>query len=255
MSNLIDSSITQLALEKMPLATAIIQTGKLVMVNEAFTDLFSSSTENMLGKSPDQIDDKDLSGMFDHQGQIHAIEIEHQTVYLQTELIELADKSSMYVFHNVSEKQLLEEQIRQITPKDKITGLYNKRMILENLSSQVTRSRRYGNPLALLRLTITTEEDQLDERMKSVAEQLKDRLRWADCLGKLDDQTILIILPETCLEEARELAAKLVNDRSIVSDGCSVQFGITAWQKGDDPTRMLKNTEENQDVSTMALFS
>jgi GGDEF domain-containing protein len=91
--------------------------------------------------------------------------------------------------------------------------------------------------------------------MKAAAEQLKDRLRWADCLGTLDEQTILIILPETCLEEARELAAILVNDRAIAADGCTIQFGITAWQKGDDPARMLQNIEENQDVSTMALLS
>lgn len=255
MSNIIDSTITQLALENLPVATVILQDGKCVMVNQAFADLFPSSKENLLGNSPDQIGDNDLSAVFDCQGSIQRIDVENQTVYLQTELIDLPDQSSLYVFHNVSEKQLLEEQIRQITPKDKVTGLYNKRMILENLSSQVTRSRRYGNPLALLRLTITTDEDALEERMRSVAEQLKDRLRWADCLGKLDDTSILIILPETCLEEAKELAAKLVNDRSIVSDGCTVHFGITAWQKGDDPSRMLKNTEENQDISTMALFS
>ncbi|MCH9697253.1 MAG: GGDEF domain-containing protein [Gammaproteobacteria bacterium] len=255
MSNIIDSSITQLALEKLPIATVILQDNKFVMVNQAFADLCPTGKENLLGNSPDQIGDLDLAAMFTSQGSIQKIDVESQTVYLQTELIDLPDQSSMYVFHNVSEKQLLEEHIKQITPKDTVTGLYNKNMILENLSSQVTRSRRYGNPLALLRLTLTTEEDALEERMRSVAEQLKDRLRWADCLGKLDDNSILIILPETCLEEAKELAAKLVNDRSIVSDGCTVQFGITAWQKGDDPSRMLKNTEENQDVSTMALFS
>jgi PleD family two-component response regulator len=167
----------------------------------------------------------------------------------------LHDQKNVYVFKDVTQQQTLENKVKQLDPKDAITGLYNSRIILENLASQVTRSRRYGNPLALLRLSVSGCESDIAARMKAIAEQLKDRLRWADCLGTLDENTILIILPETCLEEAKELAAKLVNDRAIVSDGCAIQFGFTAWQKGDDPARMLKNIEEDQDISTMALLS
>ncbi|MCH9699699.1 MAG: diguanylate cyclase [Gammaproteobacteria bacterium] len=255
MTDLLDSSTALDALQQLPLAIVIVHDENIIWVNQQFVNMSGLTHEQLINASPGQFDDKNLTRLFSGAGDVQSYETRTNQIHVLPETISLSGNQQMYVFHDVSQLQKLEDQVRQFTPKDSNTGLYNRRIILENLDSQVTRSRRYGNPLALLRLSISGNEADTAIRMKSVAEQLKDRLRWADCLGTLDESTILIILPETCLEEAKELAAKLVNDRAIASDGCTIQFGITAWQKGDDPARMLKNIEENQDVSTMALFS
>lgn len=255
MTELLDPSTALETLNKLPIALVILKDEQIIWVNQQFCDIGGYANEQLLGISPNQSEDEHLSKLFENTGNMVVLETLNQQTHLLPETISLSDQKMLYVFQDVTETIKLKQDVEKFTPKDGITGLYNKRIILENLASQVTRSRRYGNPLALLRLSISGSEINTAERMKAAAEQLKDRLRWADCLGTLDEQTILIILPETCLEEARELAAKLVNDRAIAADGCTIQFGITAWQKGDDPARMLQNIEENQDVSTMALLS
>ncbi len=255
MPDSLDPSIAMATLNQLPLAIVILEDQKIIWTNQKFHDISGYDDAQLLGVSPGQCEDETLSRLFNSDGDTLTVELSGQQRKLSLELLSLPDNKQAYVFKDVTQQRQLEKEVKQLNPKDSSTGLYNKRIILENLASQVTRSRRYGNPLALLRLTISGCESDTVIRMKAVAEQLKDRLRWADCLGTLDESSILIILPETCLEEARELAAKLVNDRAIASDGCSLQFGITAWQKGDDPARMLENVEENQDVSTMALLS
>jgi GGDEF domain-containing protein len=255
MADSLDPSIAMATLNQLPLAVVIVEDQRIIWTNQKFREISGYDDTQLLGISLRQCEDEYLSKLFNNDGTTLSVEMSGQQQF-SPESFSLLDNKEAYVFKDVTQQCQYEEQVKQLKPKDSATGLYNKRIILENLASQVTRSRRYGNPLALLRLSISgCEPVDTVIRMKAVAEQLKDRLRWADCLGTLDENSILIILPETCLEEARELAAKLLNDRAIASDGCSIQFGITAWQKGDDPTRMLANVEENQDVSTMALLS
>ncbi|HFD13247.1 MAG TPA: diguanylate cyclase [Crenotrichaceae bacterium] len=255
MTDLLDPSTAFETLQKLPLAIVILKDETIIWVNQKFIDLSGFSAEQLINISPASSEDERLNRLFGNIDETESFELNGNQIYLLPEAVSLTEQKQVYVFHDISQQHELREQIKQFSLKDSNTGLFNRRVILENLESQVTRSRRYGNPLALLRLSISGCETDTAERMKAVAEQLKDRLRWADCLGTLDENTILIILPETCLEEAKELATKLLNDRAIASDGCCIQFGITAWQKGDDPARMLKNIEANQDVSTMALFS
>ncbi|MEE9424612.1 MAG: PAS domain-containing protein [Methylococcales bacterium] len=255
MPDLLDPSIALATLTQLPQAVVIVEDQRIIWTNQKFRDISGYADEQLLGVTPSQGEDERLSGLFIDNQEILSLETAGQQIQLSVESFSLPDQKNIYVFKDVTQQQTLENKVKQLDPKDAITGLYNSRIILENLASQVTRSRRYGNPLALLRLSVSGCESDIAIRMKAIAEQLKDRLRWADCLGTLDENTILIILPETCLEEASELAAKLVNDRAIASDGCAIQFGFTAWQKGDDPARMLKNIEEDQDVSTMALLS
>lgn len=255
MSDLLDPSIALATLTQLPQAVVIVEDEQIIWTNQKFREISGYSDEQLLSVTPSQSEDERLSSLLMDTQETLSLETAGQQFQLSVESFSLHDQKKVYVFKDVSQQQTLENKVKQLDPKDAITGLYNSRIILDNLASQVTRSRRYGNPLALLRLSVSGCESDIAIRMKAIAEQLKDRLRWADCLGTLDENTILIILPETCLEEARELAAKLVNDRAIASDGCAIQFGFTAWQKGDDPARMLKNIEENQDVSTMALLS
>ncbi len=255
MSDLLDPSIALETLTQLPLAVVIVEDERIIWANQQFREISGYADEQLLGIALNQSEDERLSKLFSENQEPLSIETAGQEFQLSVELLSLPDQITVFVFKEITELHSLENMVKQLDPKDAITGLYNSRIILQNLESQVTRSRRYGNPLALLRLSVSACDSDITTRMKAIAEQLKDRLRWADCLGALDGNTILIILPETCLEEAKELAAKLVNDRAIVSDGCSIHFGFTAWQKGDDPDKMLKNIEENQDVSTMALLS
>ena len=46
------------------------------------------------------------------------------------------------------ENSALQQQVEELTITDELTGLANPRALNRALSSQVTRSRRYNNPLS-----------------------------------------------------------------------------------------------------------
>ena len=71
---------------------------------------------------------------------------------------------------------------------DSVTGLLTKKAIIQELISQLTRSRRYRNPLSVLMLRVNPLEKgpsslPLATALKAVGGVLKDKLRWVDSAG------------------------------------------------------------------------
>jgi GGDEF domain-containing protein len=133
---------------------------------------------------------------------------------------------------------------------DTKSGILNRQAIVQELSSQVSRSRRYGNDLALVQVRFGPEgggegsEEWNDAARLRIAESLKEALRWADFLGALSPVEILVILPECGIEAADGVIRKVESAlaRSVDVDGgkISATFATTAWDIGDDPTGMLQ---------------
>jgi len=154
----------------------------------------------------------------------------------------------------------LYQRIHALETTDPVTGLQNRRAIIQELDRQISRSRRYQNPLAVIRLSLDTEADEETRHslLRTISQMLKDKLRWADEIGMLDDHTFLLVLPETSLEDARELAVKLLSDRAAFDFRDSsnrVRHGVAGWQKGDDLNKLLKRVEEDQEINLSALLS
>ena len=70
---------------------------------------------------------------------------------------------------------------------------------------------------------------------------LKERLRWVDIIGHWEGNSILVVLPETNLESATQLAGKLRAEmdnfdllewaRDPAAEGLAINLGVTAWKK------------------------
>lgn len=154
-----------------------------------------------------------------------------------------------------TERNQLAQQLSELTTRDSLTGLANRRGLLQQLEPLVSRSRRYGNPLAIIRLD-TDDPARLDRdhgaaagqtAMAAVSRTLRDQLRWTDLIGRLDAGKFLLVLPETGSGAARELVDKIAahlsdlslrdaNDRPLTLTLC---YAVTEWQKGDDARRLL----------------
>ena len=156
----------------------------------------------------------------------------------------------------LAERDKLAEELQMLTTRDAVTGLPNRRALLQGLEPLVSRSRRYGNPLSVIKLNITLTGEATQQTRESswieVGQMLKDQMRWADIIGRYEDADFLLILPETPLGAARTLAekiAKLVAQISVADEqgrklGLQPHCGVTAWKKGDDSILLLKRAEE-----------
>ncbi|NJD08205.1 MAG: GGDEF domain-containing protein [Methylococcaceae bacterium] len=143
----------------------------------------------------------------------------------------------------------LENQVRMLEVKDAESGLLNRHAIFHAVDAQLSRSRRYGNPLAVVLLRLTPPRAVRDSglNLRALSEELNSRLRWADQIGRLDACSFLLVLPETTGAEAASLATRLTGDRVgvIVREaGLKLDALITDWQRGDDARKLLQRLGE-----------
>ena len=175
----------------------------------------------------------------------------------------------IYFFHDCTdlviignECRRLQRDLSDLNPKDPVTGMMSNDVIVEMLDGHISRSRRYDNPLSLLRISYTFPA-QMDAQLfsrciKRIAFFLKDQMRWADQIGMLDRHTFLVILPETNYQSAAALLKKFNEEPhlSLFSKGdgrpLSFSVGLTEWSKGDTTKKMLQNIRQDVDL-TMVL--
>ena len=157
------------------------------------------------------------------------------------------------------ERDRLGGELAELRPTDPLTGLLNRRALLKALEEQVTRSRRYENPLSVAMMSLarigsdgatTTASSQ--PSIVAISRLLKDQLRWADLIALLESSQFSLVLPETSADAATKLTGKItkllksldvvdINDDPVT---LVPHFGISAWMKGDDPKRLLRRASE-----------
>lgn len=144
----------------------------------------------------------------------------------------------------------LENQVRMLEIQDAETGLFNRHAIFHALDAQISRSRRYGNPLAVVALRLLPLRAVRDSglNLRALSEEFNSRLRWADQIGRIDASGFLLVLPETGSAEAARLAARLTGQRvgeMARAAGLTVECRITDWQRGDDSRKLLQRLNES----------
>jgi len=139
---------------------------------------------------------------------------------------------------------------------DPDTGLLTQQSVMAQLVAEVSRSRRYNNALAVFMIDlgqpVPNNSNAKSGRVAALlqaARFLKERLRWVDIIGHWGDSSILVVLPETNLESATQLAGKLRAEmdksdllewtRDPAAAGLAINLGVTAWKKGDDAVSLV----------------
>ncbi len=171
----------------------------------------------------------------------------------------LADGRRLQYFSDASPmKQLLAErddllaELDELTVTDPDTGMPNRRALSAQLATEVARSRRYGNPLSAIVMRLEGLEgsaEAIRQVLVAIRNLLNEQRRWADTIGRLDEDEFLFILPETGLEAARHVAAMTRErlDRLATENPAmkvSARFGMSEWRKGDDVGLMMQRARE-----------
>ena len=122
------------------------------------------------------------------------------------------------------------------------SGVLSRAAIINRLEAEVSRSRRYANPLSCI--TVQLGEEAEPSLVDEIARSIKGQLRWVDLLGKWNKDTLLIVLPETDEFAARALSEKLLSSVSLTtySSGVTVpaELGTSSWERGDNAERLVR---------------
>jgi diguanylate cyclase (GGDEF)-like protein len=109
------------------------------------------------------------------------------------------------------------EQMTELAHTDSLTGLANRRWLLELLEREFLRARRYRRPLSLIYLDLDGFKEVNDGfghlfgdgLLRSAARSMQAVLRAADLLARIGGDEFAILLPETDLAGADKVAGKL----------------------------------------------
>ena len=100
---------------------------------------------------------------------------------------------------------------------DHLSGLPNRRRLERQLEQEITRTLRYGHPFSLLMFDIdnfkkvndTFGHDAGDEVIKILSKTLQAGIRGIDLAARIGGEEFAIILTETPIERALEVAERL----------------------------------------------
>jgi diguanylate cyclase (GGDEF)-like protein len=109
------------------------------------------------------------------------------------------------------------EELDRLARYDGLTGLLNRRALMEALETEFVRLSRYGGELSLVLLDIDHFKqinDRFghpvgDEVLRGVGELLQRQLRTVDLAGRYGGEEFLLVLPHTGLAGAHVLATTL----------------------------------------------
>jgi diguanylate cyclase (GGDEF)-like protein len=113
-----------------------------------------------------------------------------------------------------------EEHLQRLATTDALTGLANRRHVLEELERELQRCDRTGKPLAILMIDLDhfkEVNDRLghavgDVVLAEVAARCRARLRAVDLCGRLGGEEFLVVLPEADAAGAEGSARRLCAD-------------------------------------------
>ncbi|MCE9847025.1 diguanylate cyclase [Aeromonas allosaccharophila] len=130
---------------------------------------------------------------------------------------------------------------------DELTGINNRRRVLQHGSDMFALARRQGTPFCLLvfdidhfkRINDTLGHHQGDRVLQWVSQAVASQLRQHDVLGRIGGEEFLVLLPDTGIEEACRVAERIrerVANLTLpgLSHPVTISIGV-ACQQADDP--------------------
>ncbi len=243
---------------------------KITWVNRTMCEFVSVPPETLIGADYAELTSKYLDGYAEHADLwkvSNTVSVQNRwiisldcppTPLLQGNAKYFLDATNLMKLK--SEVKSLHDQLENNGSADSLTGLLNRNALMQTLEPQVSRSRRYNNPLSVIVIQVDTfaahddeNTPELDQALTAVSFYLRDQMRWVDLVGRTQDNEFTLILPETNKADAIKLAHK-INERiqrlslpesPEVTISVNAKFGIAAWDKGDDTRMLLQKCRES----------
>jgi diguanylate cyclase (GGDEF)-like protein len=151
-----------------------------------------------------------------------------------------------------SERQLYFE----LAMKDPLTDIYNRIKFFDALNDQAMRSQRYGHRLSLIIFDIdhfkkvndTYGHPAGDYVLKTIADIVKRNIRKPDIFARYGGEEFVILLPDTSMEGAKEVAEKLRQEieaykfKDVGTVTCSL--GVSELNKDEDIDLLIRKADQ-----------
>lgn len=157
---------------------------------------------------------------------------------------------------DITMQKKAEEALEKIAMKDELTGLYNRYFLDTIMNEEIERSERYEVPLAVVLLDLdnfkkindTWGHPVGDTVLKLTADTLIKNLRISDYVIRIGGEEILMLMPNTSLNNATAVAEKLRKEIELlihpVIGKYTASFGVAERRKGETYREIYKRVDE-----------
>jgi diguanylate cyclase (GGDEF)-like protein/PAS domain S-box-containing protein len=159
-------------------------------------------------------------------------------------------------FVSISIDITTKKEIEKIASTDKLTGIYNRRMLDEILQIEIDVAKRHQSELSLIIIDIDHFKDVNDnyghligdEILKTMSSIVSENIRASDIFGRYGGEEFLIICTQTNKENAYILAEKLriiIEKYNFNKIGTkTISLGISTYEKDDSIKSLFKKSDE-----------
>lgn len=150
---------------------------------------------------------------------------------------------SIELQQSVEELEKLNKKVKELSIRDVLTGLYNRRHIQERVHNIFNQAIRYNTNFSICLLDIDNfklindgfSHQVGDSVLQSFAKILLENIRSTDIVARYGGEEFIILLPETSLDSGHELAERIRScieafDWSSVAEdlGVTASFGLSS---------------------------
>jgi diguanylate cyclase (GGDEF)-like protein len=181
-------------------------------------------------------------------------------IYSQEELMVRLAEAMAYTESALQELQRTNQELGHLAATDPLTGADNRRRFMERVEAEIDRTKRGGAPFSVLALDLDNFKsinDRFghqvgDDILKSFVEKCLDSIRPYDGVARVGGEEFMILLPQTSLEGAHEIAERL---RSTVANSSfhgqqrstvvTVSIGVSqSGRDGDTIEAILRTADQ-----------
>ncbi len=157
------------------------------------------------------------------------------------------------------------EELKNLTIRDDLTGLFNSRQFYRHIAQEIDRSNRYLRPLSLILMDIDKFKSLNDtyghlfgdKILSSIGEIIKSAIRMQDTAYRYAGDEFTIILPETELERATAVAERVRHaveiETQVLTDprplSVTVSIGVVEYLTCEDTKSFVHRADSAMYVS------
>lgn len=150
--------------------------------------------------------------------------------------------------------------MHELSIRDELTGLYNRRFFSEQAEMLLIRAMRYEEPLTLIFVDIDNFKninDQFshqvgDHALRQISTILSDTARGSDLTARLGGDEFVILLPNTPMLRARQISERLRNSMErfdwetlLPGKTITVSIGMAEAQDFDTIEKLMDRADKN----------
>ncbi len=150
---------------------------------------------------------------------------------------------SILTFTDITSQKKFMDKLERLATIDELTGIYNRRHLMELAEIEIQRFARSRLPLAMLILDLdhfkavndTWGHHSGDRVLRAFALSIKQNIRAMDIFGRFGGEEFMIIMPDTSESVALETAKRicsLVENLSVSFDDTAIRFTVSIGVSG-----------------------